>query len=483
MWAEGVLFCLGAPPFAYQASQRPAFLNLQTAIFAGLAYLFIAGVAGLAAAYGLWRNRGWAPAALRAASILNLGLVPLDAPTKPAGFKRPSRLGRIVVVVQILASLLLVPPITNYLKAQGSPTLSYVGFWACFPLAVLLGIVCHELGHVIAARTSGFRFQAMAAGPLVVSNLSDGWRVQWVNSTGLWNGLTVMAPRNPARLLSNAVFFVLGGPVGSLLCGSGSLALMLAGPELHLGRAAEFFGILGVIGLVNCVANLVPLEIPGGFNDGARLMHLIRKQPEGVRFLAELAFGLSNATTLRPKDWHPQWIQSMTEDPLAAGFSRGCYYAYVHHLDRGDVDEASMWLARSMDSHGALKPDPYRSILAIENAFFEARHLKNPDGAKVWMKAPRAGIPAERFTVLRVKAAIHVAEGERDLAHEAIEAALRLHAQSVATGRQQFERAVLRDVQNWFDELTGAGSLSRLAQALRERDSLVEVVKALQDHP
>ena len=367
------------------------------------------------------------------------------------------------------------------MKAAGVQTLGYWGFVSSFLIAGLLGILCHELGHVAAGKLSGFQFQTLSAGPIVVSLLSDGWRVQWVNSLGLWSGMTVMSPRRPARLRSNAIFFVAGGPIGSLLCGAGSLALMLAGPSLNLGMAAEFFGILGVVELVNCIANLVPLAVPGGYTDGARLLQVMRKRPEGERFLAELAFGLSDTTTLRPKDWHPRWIQAVTEDPASPGFSRGCYHAYVYHLDREEIDDASIWLARCMDSRGTLKRDPYRWILAIENAYFEARHLRNLEGAKTWLTVPRAGIPAERFTVLRVKAAVHIAEGERDLARTAINVALRVHARSVESGRQQFERAVLRDVENWFDEMMGATGLSRLAQALRERDSLAETMKSLEN--
>lgn len=518
LWAEGAFFCLGTPQVAYQLAQgwpsyhstNPHFLFLQSLFYYILGYLFVAGLASLAAAYGLKQDRPWSTLALRVAAVLNLPVVPLgtvfgvlalwatfnadaadmlaqqtraEALQSNLASKPASWLGRVVVVAQVTASLVLVPLTAHYLKSKGMPMLNYVSFVVCLLLAVLLGILCHELGHVLAGRISGLRFQTLAAGPLVVSKLSDGWRFQLVNSRGLWNGITVMSPATPTRLRSNAVFFVLGGPIGSFFCGAGAMALMLAGPALQLGEAAEFFGILGVIELVSCVANLVPLRVSGGYTDGARLVQLIRKDAEGVRFLAELAFGLSYTTTLRPKDWHPDWIKAVTADPLAPGFAHGCYHAYVHHLDRGDIDEASIWLARCMDSHCALKGDPYRWILAIENAFFEARHLKNLDAAKDWLNVTRAGIPAERFTELRVRAALHVAEGERELAGKAIETALRLHAHAVETGRQQFERMVLRDVQNWLDDLTGAGSLGRLAQAIVERDALVQAIKALQDRP
>lgn len=518
LWAEGAFFCLGTPQVAYQLAQHnwtPAALNdrfvfLETTIYCALGYLFIAGIAALLAAYAMEQNRPWMSTALQIASVINMPIVPLGTvfgtyglwlsydPQAGAALAYhvasgtevpPGRVkvsvwpGRAMMAVQALTSLVLVPLTANYLKSQGMPSMDYISFVVCFLLAVLIGVLCHEMGHLVAGKLSGLHFQTLAAGPLVVSKLSDGWRWQLVNSRGLWNGVTVMSPSKPSRLRSNAVFFVLGGPIGSLLCGAGALALMLAGPELHMGQAAEFFGILAVIELVNSLANLIPLQVPGGFTDGARLLQLMRKDAEGVRFLAELAFGLSDTTTLRPKDWHPDWIKAVTGDPHAPGFSRGCYHAYVHHLDRGDVDEASIWLARCMDSHKALKRDPYRWILAIENAFFEARHLKNLESAKEWLSVPRAGIPAERFTELRVRAALHVAEGERELAREAIETALRLHARAVESGRQQYERAVLRDVQNWFDDLTGAGSLGRLAQALRERDALIEAEKLLEDRP
>lgn len=518
LWAEGACFCFGAPQVAFRLLQRSwapeaindRFVFLQTSIYIALGYLFLAGAAALVAAYAMEQNRPWMRPALQVASIVNIPILPIGTffgayglwitqdpragaalayhlasdNALPSGAVRPSAWpGRTMMAVQAMASLVLVPLTANYLKSQGMPTMDYISFVVCFLLAVFVGILCHEAGHLLAGQLSGLRFQTLAAGPLVVSRLSDGWRWQMVNSRGLWNGVTVMSPTKPSRLRSNAVFFVLGGPIGSLLCGAGALALMLAGPGLQMGEAAEFFGILGVIELVNAVANLIPLQVPGGYTDGARLLQLFRKDAEGIRFLAELAFGLSDTTTLRPKDWHPEWVKCVTDDPRAPGFSRGCYHAYVHYLDRGDVDEASIWLARCMDSHKALKRDPYRWILAIENAFFEARHLKNLDAAKEWLTVTRAGIPAERFTELRVRAAIHVAEGERDLARVELETALRLHAQAAGTGRQQYERAVLRDVQNWFDELTGAGSLGRLAQALLERDALIEASKKLEDKP
>ena len=59
-----------------------------------------------------------------------------------------------MVAVQIMASLFLIPLTANYLKAQGSPTLGYVSFVACFLLAVLIGILCHELGHIAAGKMS-----------------------------------------------------------------------------------------------------------------------------------------------------------------------------------------------------------------------------------------------------------------------------------------------------------------------------------------
>ena len=518
LWAQGACCCLGAPQVLYRLVVRssayqstdPKFLTLQYAIYAGLGYLFFTGLVALLTAYGLEQNRSWAPLAMRIVSIMNLPVLPIGTifgaytlwltwnhqarALLIEEFAGPGRAvpthstsnfwaWRTVQVVQIILTLILVPWTASYLSAHGSPTLSFWSFIGCFMFAVPFGILCHETGHVIAGKMSGFHFQTLAAGPFVVSKLSDGWRFQLGNSMGLWSGMTAMSPRRPYRLNSNAIFFVAGGPIGSFVCGAASLALLLAGPGLHLGVLAEFFGILGVIESINCVANLVPFAVPGGYTDGSRLLQLIQKRPEGMRFLAELAFGLSDTTTLRPRDWHPQWIESVTEDPRSPGFSRGCYHAYVYNLDCGRIDDASVWLARCMDSHNALRRDPYRWILAIENAFFEARHLKNLEAARQWLTVPRAGIPAERFTLLRVKAALHVAEGERELAAQAIETALHLHARSVETGRQQFERDVLREVQNWFDEMTGSASLARLADAVRERDSLIEAAKALAQRP
>lgn len=522
LWAEGAFFCLGAPQILYYLvthtqnlrSDNPDFLKLEAGIYAALGYVFLCGATAVLAAYGLEQNRWWTLRALAVSSFFNLPLVPVgtvagayglylakntpvsrslllelsvpmpvssgSSTTEARERSRQELPGRVAVGLQVLISLFLVPLTAAYLQDHGSPVLGYWQFVASFLIAVLGGIFCHEMGHIIAGVLSGFQFQTLSVGPLVISLLSDGWRVQWVNSLGLWNGMTVMSPKNPSRLRSNAIFFVGGGPIASLLCGAVAISLFLDGPNLRLREAAEFFGILGVVELTACLVNLLPLRIPGGYTDGARILQLLAKKPEGEAFLAELAFGLSDTTTLRPKDWHPDWIRSVTADPKSPGFSHGCYQAYVHHLDRGEIDDASIWLARCMDSHNALSKDPYRWILAIENAFFEARHLHNVEDAQRWLTVPRAGIAVEKFTLLRVQAAVAVAQGERELARKSINAALRLHAESIETGRQQFERAVLRDVQNWFDEINGSAGLSRLAQSLRERELVEDAARTLQ---
>jgi hypothetical protein len=510
LWAEGAFLCLSVPRLAYhlvEHSYRQS--TLLVVVYASLAYLFLVGLSALAAAYALEQNWQAGRGALKIASILNLLVIPLgtllgiwglwltikfpgeailDGDGGMASPKRLSRTswswpGRLALAAQFTGGVLLIPMMAERLKAQGSPLVSDWNFAAQLVAAVIVGVLFHEVGHVLAGRAVGFRFLTLSAGPLVISRMSDGWRVQWVNSMGLWNGMALMAPGGPNLLRMKTIVFILGGPVGSLLCGGSALALMSAAPRLHLNAAAEFFGILGVIELVNGIANLLPFQTPGGFTDGSRLVQLIARQPEGLRFLAELAFGLSDTTSLRPKDWHPAWLHAVTRDEASPGFSRGCYYAYVNHLDRGEIDDASVWLARCMDSHKALRRDPYRSILAMENAFFEARHLKNAQSARDWLSVPRVGIPAERFMVLRVRAAIHIAEGEHALAAEVIGTALRLHAVSLETGHQQFERAVLRDVEDWLDELTGASTLSRLAQAVKERDSLIAASKLLEPLP
>ena len=85
LWAEGAFFCLGTPQVAYQLWQRspsyhstaPHFLFLQSLFYYILGYLFVAGLASLAAAYGLEQDRPWSTFALRVAAFLNVLIVPL----------------------------------------------------------------------------------------------------------------------------------------------------------------------------------------------------------------------------------------------------------------------------------------------------------------------------------------------------------------------------------------------------------------------
>lgn len=299
-----------------------------------------------------------------------------------------------------------------------------VGFkpapWAVFlvllwtPLAVAL----HELGHVVAGLACGFRFFLFIVGPLRIDKLGPRLRMNWNAARGTWGGLASCAPDSvePGQW-RKAAWYAAGGPLFSLLGVSLAIPVrvLAAGHRNVIFTAILFAAISGML----FVATMIPLRTGGFVSDGARVLMLLRKQPEGMRWVAMGALaGIS--TVKRPREWPVELMEQLGDGQGADGASVS-FLRHMFHRDRRETALAREWLERGLARIEGCSP-PMQGVLWSLAAYFYAR-----EGGAVtrdyYQRAMGTGFQ-NREDMRIVTAAVLISEGRHEEAQGELDQAL-----------------------------------------------------------
>jgi hypothetical protein len=118
--------------------------------------------------------------------------------------------------------------------------------------------------------------------------------------------------------------------------------------------------------------------------------------------------------------------------------------AYYWALDRGEMARAAAYLERGLEQIKST-PKAVRSGLLLESAFMQAWYLQRPDLAQL-RRQDVPFITALRTTILRVDAAISLAEGNFVEAEEQARQALALLQPELPRADAQLEVEILTDL-------------------------------------
>lgn len=148
-------------------------------------------------------------------------------------------------------------------------------FMISFVVWFLVGIVVHELGHLVCGWASGYTFGFFKLGSL--SWFKEGNQIKFKRSKNFAPGQCIMIP-NEEEAEFKFLLYNLGGVMFNFLAGLAILLLWYILPSGHLLRnfAAAGIGLNLLLG----VTNLVPL--PSQANDGANIFAAL-KSPDGKR--------------------------------------------------------------------------------------------------------------------------------------------------------------------------------------------------------
>jgi hypothetical protein len=328
----------------------------------------------------------------------------------------------------------------------GYATLALLGtvvVWAPF---LLLEVVAHEMGHVLAGRLVGFRFVFCTIGPLKFTStgrgLVLGYNANWMKVAGS----AASVPVHPRHARRRELMRIAGGPLASLLLGSAALALASS----NSGMAHRLFELGAITSLFSFGANMLPFRSGGSLSDGARIKMLLGRSQPANRYCAIVALVGASKQGQRPRDWNPEWVARATEvadgslDDIA-----GNHLAYYSAVDKGDLQGASLYLRHALAaSEGAHVPPRVRWIIQVDAAFFHAYFRKDLATARALLQAAGTSMATyDRFMALRAESAMLLVEGKSSeaqaTANEGLEA---MDRERLGETGWQMEREWLREL-------------------------------------
>ena len=444
-----------------------------TPMFAGLmGWVALTALASLTAAWALSTKRSWARRAGLLASFANLPLVPIWTPVGIYGLavllprrsaellseaaedrarsKRqrgtPRRFSHQVFAVAVGAVTL--PILVLMLRDTDRDPAGWLGVLPGILGGLVITVLAHELGHLAVDRAVGFRLRFISVSRMILLRHPGGWQMLWSRQIAWLSGACSAIPRNVIGLKRNVVAVMAGGPVASLLLALVCFSLFIANQGSDQSGWNPHLAFMAVLSTQVFLLNSIPLaDARGTMSDGARIRAVLKGGAEGARILAAYACATSAATPLRPRDWKPDWVRQATALPDGSAFhANGCYDAYMHHLDRGEVEEAGRWLDSAITLQERRPRDLNEGDCLLEGAYLEARHRSRPDVARRRFTEAAGKLSIEGKSRQRVEAAVLLAEGDVAGSLECIRGALASVEKGDQTGLVEFERSLLADL-------------------------------------
>ncbi|WP_321473694.1 M50 family metallopeptidase [uncultured Paludibaculum sp.] len=317
------------------------------------------------------------------------------------------------------------------------------------PLAIVASIAMHEMGHAVGAWASEFQVCHFQVGPLTANKLDGRWRVEWIAALG---GGVGAVPTSDRLMRSRVLFFTAAGPVASAMTGCVSTLFFLAAPGTFWEPYWSFFALLGLFGLSDAIANLVPVGIGGGvYSDGARLWQLALDGPWSRQILFAYYRGLSATTMLSPADWPSDMVEESARFAASSGGGlKEILLAYCHFRLKGNDERARLYF-QTFAHRTSLLPANRASRMAPEIAFFEAVYFGNLTAAREWLERSRDRSISDHW---RARAAVLALSGDLTEGREAWCNGWRMVAQAPPTGNRLLdEHDFRRMAERWWPDL------------------------------
>jgi len=320
---------------------------------------------------------------------------------------------------------------------------------------VLLGTAAlHELGHLLAGRAAGLRFQMLGIGPLRLSRAApdEQLRLTWQRPRGLslFDGVAASLPDSTDNLPRRMLIFALGGPLFSLLqvvLSTGLFFFLVRTLDRALQWAWVWEAALlsGVVAFLFLLTAIRPGPYPNGLPaDGQRIWMLLTDPPTAERWCALVALNALDNRGIRPRDWPAELLQrALARQDNDLDTLHALLLAAQTALDRQEWKEADDYFTRALDLPFAWSGG-MASRFAVEKAFLAAWQEGDIDAAESWLA--RLSRSETDPAVQRLATAFYLAAGDLETARLRAARARDQLRQRPRTGTIKAELALLESM-------------------------------------
>lgn len=347
-----------------------------------------------------------------------------------------------------LVVILLIGALGGYLFAyffkSSTGTLSFYNKLAMLPFLVaiiLLVLIVHEVGHVLAGLWVGFEFRMITVGPFMLQKEGNKTRFRWNTRLNAAGGLALCLPKTEQNLKSNFIKFVAGGPIASLLFALLCLAIYYYG---QTSSPQNFWLLSGTMSAMIFFTTIIPMRSKGFFSDGARMLNLMKGGKDATIDLVILTTTVASSSGIRPRDLNVAPIQQILDSQYAHPFIPYLQiYMYNHWLDHQQPTQALPYLSEALEGIHNI-PVGYQAMLWLDWAFHQAYYLQNVPEAKEALGKAKISAVIPPHSVHKSKAAVYWAEGQHPTALQEANTALKALSQSTDKGNAIAEEEFLR---------------------------------------
>jgi hypothetical protein len=302
-------------------------------------------------------------------------------------------------------------------------------------VALVIGVIVHELGHIVVGYLVGLRIARVHLGPLEIRDYARphvrlGWSLQAGVVLVPFDRGAALEPLRWALIASTAA-----GPLIGLVSGAAVIAL---DGGLRFNDPGSLAQPIGQVSLILGLLNMLPIRSGEQLADGRRMFSLLLRNRESGQILAATLMMTEALSGRRPRDWDPALLQAMERMPGEV-FARLCLYEAA--IDRGEIEEGG----RQLDAAVALRKEKWTSAdasLFLEAAYYAARHRGDARAARALLGLADGGGVVD-YMRARAEAAVLCAEGRalegRQRAVAGLEALHRVRRRDEDPCREQLE--------------------------------------------
>ena len=301
--------------------------------------------------------------------------------------------------------------------------------------ATMLALGVHELGHYAAGRMAGLEFYMLRIGPFSWRKLANKVKFS-IEKSGQWSGgFASMGPTDNHNLLARHRWYVLGGPLASLIL-LGILAVCLPWREAFWGTHNNegpwalggrlIIVVVSIYAALYAAMSIIPYRYRGFYNDAAQLLlPLFSKEQAEYRVLA-WKWAAEIGSGKRCADWDKEGLREL-QNRATSPFEKASYAHCLGNslLYSGLIEEGLSELEKGYAY--LAKPTrllvEYECAIALDTAFARAYFGKDVKGAQQALEKAESMKTRLDYGHHRAKAAISLLEADTEGVYQSVQEA------------------------------------------------------------